>query len=287
MTQTAKSQEFIHALPTTSSRMADELVIAVSGAAGRMGRMICEVIDETKNASLGAALEKPGHEQIGKEVPGHDIKYQSAALAAGELASCTVMIAFTTADGVADVAACACEHSLALVVGTTGMSEPQQQMLADAQKTVPVLAEPNMSIGIHVLSLLATKAGSSLLPPQWDVEITESHHRGKVDTPSGTALRLGERVKQARGQDEKFIFDRSQNLEKRGSNEIGITASRLGDVVGEHSVAFAGPGEQIILTHRASSRRNFASGAVFAASKIAGQKPGAYTLAWALGSDGS
>ena len=263
--------------------MASGLALAVVGTAGRMGRMICEVIGETADATLGAALERADHELLGSRVPGHEVDYQGAAAAAAALASCDAMIAFTTADGVEEAVATACAHKLPLVIGTTGMDTAQQARLAAATAEIAVLAEPNMSIGIHVVAGMLAAAGKNLRPPQWDVEISDIHHRAKVDTPSGTALRLGEIVREAREADEAFVLDRSHKKSGRGSAEIGITSARCGDVVGEHSVVFAGPGEQIVLTHRALSRRNFAAGAVFAARKLAGQRAGSYSLAWALG----
>jgi 4-hydroxy-tetrahydrodipicolinate reductase len=175
-------------------------------------------------------------------------------------------------------------HGKALVLGTTGHSNAEQKTIEAAAKKVPIVWAPNFSVGVNLLFALTQKA-AEVLGPDYDREIVELHHRMKVDAPSGTAKRLGEILAQAQKADyEKVVrHGRSGETGKRSSTEIGMHAFRGGDIVGEHTVYFAGIGERIELTHRAASRDTFASGALRAATWAVKQKPGLYSMQDVLG----
>jgi 4-hydroxy-tetrahydrodipicolinate reductase len=163
------------------------------------------------------------------------------------------------------------------VSGTTGLGDDERGALEKASKRVAVLWEPNMSVGVHVLGRLVSQAVSAL--GDWDVEIAETHHRAKLDAPSGTALRLAEIVQRARAAPAHFVYGRrGKSAPRGGAGEIGIVALRGGDIVGDHTVHLMGGGERIELTHRATSRDVFAHGALRAAGWIVARPPGMYAM---------
>lgn len=246
--------------------------IIVNGAAGRMGRAVIAQVAETPGAVLAGALERAGHEELGRPVAaGVSLSADAAAtLARGE-----VVIDFSLPP-----ATLAClEHCLALsrplVIGTTGFSDRQRETVIAAAAKIPVLFSPNMSLGVNVLFSLAARAAALL--PGYQAEIVEVHHERKIDAPSGTAVRLGEIVAAAAGGAE-MVYGRRGASGPRRAKEIGIHAVRLGEVVGEHTLILAGPGERLELVHRAASRDNFARGAVAGALFLAGRGPGLYTM---------
>ncbi len=252
----------------------NKLSIAVFGAAGRMGQAIIDIIKDDANTQLGAVIERDDHPALGQTL--FDDTSVLRCVAESDLSNCETMIAFPTAEGVTSAIDCATNNNLALVMGTTGLNDEQQEQIKLASVKTPVLWAANMSLGICVLSRLLEQAVHQLA--QWDIEILEFHHRGKLDTPSGTALHLGKVVRAAKQQEIPFNLDRSKKRQPRGNDEIGMAAMRGGDIVGEHTVYLTGTGERLELTHRALSRHTFAYGAVHAAKLLVGKPAGLYLL---------
>jgi 4-hydroxy-tetrahydrodipicolinate reductase len=231
--------------------------IAVVGARGRMGRTIVALAEQQ-------ALEV---------VAAIDTGDRLAALASS---GAEVAIDFSSPGATTELAEIAADAGIAIVSGTTGLGEEAHAALDRAAARVPVAWEPNMSVGVHVLGALVGRA-IAMLGPDFDVEIVETHHRQKVDAPSGTALRIAEIARDARG-GARLVNGREGRPGARAASEIGIHAVRGGDVVGDHSVYLLGAGERIELVHRASSRELFASGALRVARWIAGRAPGRYAM---------
>ncbi len=259
---------------------------AVSGACGRMGATIIQVLQSTPGIELAWALERPGHPGVGACPPGLD-PGRSVSVAPGIESipqDMDVLIDFTSPEStLLNVERCA-DLGIAAVVGTTGLNAEQKEALHMFAQRTPTVFAPNMSLGVNLLFQLAAQA-ASVLGDSYDVEIVETHHRMKKDAPSGTALRLAEVIAQALGRnlDDQAVFCRHGMIGERKSGEIGIQTLRGGDIVGEHTLLLAGPGERIELTHRAHSRENFARGAVRAALWVAGKDPGLYSMADVLG----
>ncbi len=257
----------------------------VAGAGGRMGRAIIDAIGLNEGIELTAALEHPESPLLGEEAnrPG----LPSVKITAGPESlpsDVDVLIDFTTPEGsLANLETCA-ERSVPAVIGTTGLSEEQKEALHMFALRTPTVFSPNMSVGVNILFKLAALAATAL-GDDYDAEIFEAHHRMKKDAPSGTALRLAEAVASAMGRDlaKNAVFARHGMIGERSSHEIGIQTIRAGDIVGEHTLLLAGPGERIELTHRAHSRDNFAMGAVRAALWVVDRDPGLYTMADVLG----
>jgi 4-hydroxy-tetrahydrodipicolinate reductase len=262
--------------------------IAVYGAAGRMGQAVLRLALEEPRVAVVAAIVKAGSANAGgswRDTLGdgaRDLAYSAHLDAAVAPA---VLVDFSAADAFDDALAIALARRIAFVSGTTGLSAQQDAALREAAKTIPVLWSANFSIGVAVLDRLVREAARVL--SDWDCEIAESHHRHKKDAPSGTALALGRAVAEARGVD----FERATQGERAAprardasatadaSSMIGFASVRAGDIVGEHTVLFAGAGERIELTHRATDRTIFARGALRAAAWIAARRPGFHTLA--------
>lgn len=253
------------------------------GAAGRMGKTLIEAICQAEGANLTAATVLPDSSLIGAdagEVAG--VGKLGVALA-GSLAEVVdqfdVLIDFTSPETTMENLAFCAEHGKKIVIGTTGLSDEQKTRLAEYAQTVPVMFAPNMSVGVNVcfkvLDLIARTLGDD-----YDIEIIETHHRHKVDSPSGTALRLGEVVADALGRDLKecAVYGREGQVGARPRKEIGFETIRAGDVVGDHTVLFATEGERIELTHKASSRMTFAKGAVRAAIWLDGKSAGQFDM---------
>jgi 4-hydroxy-tetrahydrodipicolinate reductase len=258
------------------------------GAAGRMGRSVVELLLDEPSAKLTAAVEHVGHAALGQDAavlagrsPG-EVKLSSDVDSA--LRACDVVIDFSTVRGCRELLAGCITHSRAIVIGTTGLDAACKDAIALLSQVAPVVVAPNYSVGVNVLLTLAQKA-VQLVGEEFDLEIVEMHHRRKIDAPSGTALQLLEVVADARGvaPETAAVYGRSGETGARGSREIGMHALRGGDVVGDHTLVLAGPGEQIELTHRAHGRHIFARGAVRAALWVASQPPGVYGMADVLG----
>lgn len=261
--------------------------IAVCGAAGRMGQRIIVAVREA-GCQLSGALERPGHPLVG----------QDAGLLAGcgELGvkisddlnavvdSCDVLIDFTTPKvSLKNLEVCGLKKK-AIVIGSTGFSAEERALAAELARDVPCVLAPNMSVGVNVcFKVLADIA--KILGDDFDVEIVEAHHKMKKDSPSGTAVRMGEVVAQALGRDYGKVanYHREGICGERTKEEIGMQTVRGGDIVGEHTVYFIGMGERIELTHRAHTRDMFSRGSVRAATWVVGQQPGLYDMQDVLG----
>lgn len=251
--------------------------LAVVGASGRMGRA---VVRAAHADGLAVACA------VGATDVGRDVGELSGVgplgvcvvdgLAALERARADVVVDFSVPAATLALAPIAAAAGVAIVSGTTGLDERTRAALEQAAVQVAVLWEPNMSVGVHVLSRIAAEAAEALA--DWDVEIAETHHRAKVDAPSGTALRLADVLKRARASEAALVHGRRGRPGARSRNEIGIHALRGGDVVGDHVVHLMGGGERLEIAHRATSRDVFAHGALRAARWIVGRGRGWYSL---------
>lgn len=246
--------------------------LAVSGAAGRMGLEVRRLADADPDLEVVAALERADHPGAGREYEGD--------LAAG-LARAEVVVDFTMAAAAPAIYEAAAAARVAIVSGTTGLDETGERALAAAASLVPVVWAPSMSLGVNLLFVLAEELARTL-PADYDVEITEIHHRHKRDAPSGTAARLLRAVRAARP-DGADRFGRHGDQEIRQPGEISVHALRGGEVVGEHTLHFLGDHERLEITHRARSRAVFARGALQAARWIVGRAPGRYDMRDVLG----
>jgi 4-hydroxy-tetrahydrodipicolinate reductase len=260
----------------------------VAGAGGRMGGRIVASIDDQEGIALAGAFEKRGHATLGQDA-GEAAGIGNRGVTVGErleaiIGAGDVVIDFTDPEATLRHVEIAAENGKAMVVGTTGMDAAQQEELEKASRKIPIVFAPNTSVGVNILfKVLADVA--PILGDAYDVEIFETHHRYKKDAPSGTARKMAEVVSTALGRDldESAVYGRSGMVGERKSSEIGIFSMRGGDVVGEHTVVFAGLGDRVELTHRAHSRDTFARGAVRAALWVAGRVPGLYDMMDVLG----
>lgn len=262
--------------------------VIVAGAAGRMGQRIGFMVNEDPQLTYSAAFEAPGSDAIGKDV-GEIGGWGKSGVAIQEglesvIDQGDVIIDFTFHEATMKFAELAAKHSKAMVIGTTGLTSTNLEKLAELSSNFPCVQAPNMAVGVNVLFKLAAKT-ASILGDDYDIEIVESHHNKKKDAPSGTALKLGEMAAQGVNRDlaEVGVYERHGMIGARTQKEIGIQTIRAGDIVGEHTIYFAGQGERIEITHRAHSRDNFAKGAAVAASWVAGQKNGLYNMFDVLG----
>lgn len=256
----------------------------VAGAGGRMGRAVVRALHDSEGIVLSGALEREGYPDAGRDAGDIAGTVDAGVLITTELLplleSADVLIDFTVPDAALyNLEGCA-EKGAAAVIGTTGFSTEQTEALRMFAQRAPVVLSPNMSVGVNLLFKLAETAVRSL-GPGYDAEIVETHHRMKKDAPSGTALRLAEVVANALGRnlEEHAVFARKGMIGERPDGEIGIQTVRAGDIIGEHTLLLAGPGERLELTHRAHSRDNFATGAVRAARWVVKKPPGLYSMA--------
>ena len=241
-----------------------------------MGQTLLQAVIAEPDLALAGALDVPASPIVGRDAgerSGHRTGVVVSADVSAAVAGADVLIDFTRAEAtVAHVGVCA-RAGVAAVVGTTGLDAADKQALAEFGHSIPIVFAPNMSVGVTVLLRLVEQA-AKLLGADYDVEIVEMHHRHKVDAPSGTALLLGEAAAKALGRDLKTdgVFGRNGVTGERKSGAIGFASLRGGDVVGDHSVIFAGAGERLELTHKAGSRLNFAQGALRAARFVAAKR---------------
>jgi len=252
------------------------LNIAVAGASGRMGRMLVEAIAAAPDVTLSGALDHAGSAALGQDAaPGIAI---TADLATG-LAGADVLIDFTRPEGTLGHAAYCAEHGVKLVIGTTGFDDAGKQAIRDAAEHTAIVMSPNMSVGVNVTLKLLQMAAKSL-SEGYDIEIVEAHHRHKVDAPSGTALKMGEVIADALGRDLKdcAVYGREGVTGARDPSTIGFATIRGGDIVGDHTVLFAGTGERIEITHKSSSRVTYAHGALRAAQFLADKTTGLFDM---------
>ena len=261
--------------------------VAISGAAGRMGRALARLVLEAEDLELCGALEAADHPATGADA-GTTAGAGACGIVIGHTLPETVdvLVDFSLPEGsVERVEACA-EAKVPCVVGTTGFTEAQRERLGAAAKATALVLSPNMSVGVNVLFHEAASLARTL-GEDYDIEIVEAHHRHKKDAPSGTAVRLAENICAATGRDYRTdaIHGREGAVGARTKKEIGIHAVRAGDIVGDHTVIFCAEGERIELTHRAHTRDTFARGALRAARFLAGKAPGVYTMEDVLGSE--
>jgi 4-hydroxy-tetrahydrodipicolinate reductase len=252
-----------------------------------MGRALVEAVQGAPDLRLVAALEQKGNAHVGKdagELIGAASGVRIADDIAGAIAGADVFIDFTRPEGtIAHIAACR-KQGIGMVIGTTGFSDAQKKEVAAAARDIAIVMSPSFSVGVNVAFRLLELAARAL-GKGYDVEIVEAHHRHKVDAPSGTALRMGEVVAQALGRDLKqhAVFGREGVTGERREETIGFAAVRGGDLVGDHTVMFIGAGERLEITHRASSRSNYAAGALRAARFLVGRRSGLFDMWDVLG----
>lgn len=261
--------------------------IAVAGAAGRMGRTVIQAVAEADDTHLAAALEMSGHEFAGRDAGAlAGVGEQGVRIVDHEtdMGPFDVLIDFTNArSAVAHLEECVRRERPA-VIGATGFDDSLKGAVRELAKRIPVVLAPNMSVGVN-LCLRLLESAARALGDGVDIEIIEAHHRHKVDAPSGTALRMGEVVAEALGRDlrECAVFGREGHTGARDRATIGFETIRAGDIVGEHTVLFAGAGERVEITHRSSSRMNYAAGALRAARWVKGRPCAVYDMLDVLG----
>ena len=265
-----------------------DMRLVVVGAAGRMGRTLIRVVSETPGVTLAGAVERAGAPEIGRDAG------ELAGIGAnGILITTDPLPLFVKAEGVLDFtvpaatvgfAELTAQARIAHVIGTTGLSAADEAKVNAASRHAPIVKSGNMGLGVNLLAALVRQAAKAL-DPDYDIEILEMHHRAKVDAPSGTALLLGRAAAEGRGidLDQHSVRVRDGHTGARTRGDVGFATLRGGSVVGEHSVIFAGDGETIELTHKASDRVLFARGAVKAALWARDRKPGLYSMADVLG----
>ncbi|HEV8108632.1 MAG TPA: 4-hydroxy-tetrahydrodipicolinate reductase [Burkholderiales bacterium] len=249
--------------------------IAIAGAGGRMGRTLIEAVLADRGFALAGAFDVPGSPAVGQEVGTIRITSDPKTAAAAD-----VLIDFTRPEGTLEHL----RHAKAMVIGTTGFSESQRKLVEEAARRMPIVMAANFAVGVNAAYKLAETA-ARILGDGYDVEIIEAHHRHKVDAPSGTALRLGQIVAKAlnRKLSDVARHGRAGETGARPESEIGFHAIRGGDIVGEHTVIFAGPGERVEVTVRSQSRMTYAAGALRAARFLQGRASGLYDMADVLG----
>lgn len=263
--------------------------VAINGAAGRMGRNLVAACLDNPALELAAAFEHGAHEALGRDAGEIAGCGQAGVPVSADLGCATfdVVIDFTRPEVTLELVEFCCAEGIALVIGTTGFDDTQKADIEKAAREIPIVLAPNMGVGVNLMFDLVAQAARAL-GTDYDIEIVEAHHRHKLDAPSGTALRLGEVAADGRGVrlDDCAVYQRQGHTGAREPGAIGFATLRGGDIVGEHSVLFAGEGERIEITHRASSRRLFAQGAMRAASWIPGRAPRLYGMHDVLGLHG-
>lgn len=256
--------------------------IAIAGASGRMGRALLESVAAAPDCHLSAALDRAGSPILGQDAGsllGQPNGVVISADVRSALSKSRVLIDFTRPEAtLAHLAICR-DLGVNLVIGTTGFSDVEKAAIEAAAKDIAIVMAPNMSVGVNLLLKLLDTAARAL-SEGYDIEIVEMHHRHKVDAPSGTALRLGEVVANALGRDLKdcAVYGREGITGERDPSTIGFATLRGGDVVGDHTVVFAGLGERVEITHKASSRATFSQGAVRAARFLADKQSGLFDM---------
>ncbi len=267
--------------------MSTKLHIAVAGASGRMGRMLIEAVRGSGDMVLAGALDIAASPALGQDASAFLGAASGVATTADlrtGLADAQVLIDFTRPEGtLAHLAACK-ELGVKAVIGTTGFSEAQKAQIAEYAKANAIVLAPNMSVGVNVV-LKVLEVAARALKEGYDIEIIEAHHRHKVDAPSGTALKMGEVVAAAVGRDLKdcAVYAREGITGERDPSSIGFATVRGGDIVGDHTVLFAGTGERVEIRHQATSRANFAQGSLRAARFLASRATGLYGMDAVLG----
>lgn len=279
----APLRKIIYSCPKTGTPFMT-IRIAVAGAAGRMGRALIEAAHRSEGLALAAALEHAGSPALGRDAgTASGIGDVGVSITtASNAPQFDVFIDFTRPEGtLAHLDLCLAKKR-AMVIGTTGFDDAGRARIAAAARSIAIVFAPNMSVGVN-LSLNLIETAARVLGPDVDVEIVEAHHRHKVDSPSGTALRMGEAVARARGRTLKELMLPPDRTGQRPAGGIGFAVVRAGEIVGDHTVLFASHGERLEITHRAESRATFAEGALRAARWIASRPSGLYDMQDVLG----
>ena len=261
--------------------------VAVAGASGRMGRMLIEAIAASDDLVLAGALDIASSPALGQDAMAFLGRSSGVTITADLRAGLTgadALIDFTRPEGTLAHAAVCAELGVQLVIGTTGFSEAQKAELQQLSQRVALVLAPNMSVGVNVTLKLLQQAARAL-QAGWDIEIIEAHHRHKVDAPSGTALKMGEVIAAAQGTQlaERAVYERYGHTGERQAGSIGFATVRGGDIVGDHTVLFAGTGERVEITHKSSSRAGYAQGSLRAVRFLAGQQTGLFDMFDVLG----
>jgi 4-hydroxy-tetrahydrodipicolinate reductase len=265
----------------------ERIAVAVAGASGRMGRMLIEAVLASTDCRLAGALDIPGGPLLGQDAGGFAGQATGVAITSDVkrgLAEAQVLIDFTRPEGTMSHLPVCRELGVRAVIGTTGFTPEQKAAIGAHAQRVAVVLAPNMSVGVNVMLRLVESA-ARLLGESYDLEVTEIHHKHKIDAPSGTALALGEALARARGVAlaEQGVFARHGHTGERRPGSIGFAASRGGDIVGDHTVLYCGTGERLEITHRSSSRANSAAGSLRAARFVASQGSGLFGMGDVLG----
>lgn len=263
------------------------LNIAVAGASGRMGRMLIEAIQNAPDANLAGALDVPGAPGMGSDAAAFLGKPAGVNIESDlgkGLANAQYLIDFTRPEGTLKHLEYCASHSIKMIIGTTGFDEAGKAAISKAAEKVAIVFAPNMSVGVNVTMKLLEMAAKSF-SEGYDIEIIEAHHRHKVDAPSGTALKMGEVIANALGRDlkEVGVYAREGVTGERDPSTIGFSTIRGGDIVGDHTVLFAGIGERIEITHKSASRVTYAHGSLRAARFLADKATGLYDMQDVLG----
>jgi 4-hydroxy-tetrahydrodipicolinate reductase len=267
--------------------MSETLRIAIAGASGRMGKMLIETVLAAEDAELVGALDIANSPSLGTD-PGMSWGLQTDIRITDQLEkgleSAQFLIDFTRPEGTLAYAKYCAEHGIHMIIGTTGLSTEQQQELASYADKIAIVFAPNMSVGVNATFKLLELA-AKILNQGYDIEIIEAHHKHKVDAPSGTALKMGEIVATAQGKNLKdcAVLSREGHTGERTEGTIGFATIRGGDVVGDHTVLFAGDGERIEITHKSASRMAYAQGAIRAARFLQNKQNGYFDMQDVLG----
>jgi 4-hydroxy-tetrahydrodipicolinate reductase len=261
--------------------------VAVAGASGRMGHMLIEAVRASDDCALAGAVDIPSSPAIGNDAAaflGHASGVPVVSDVREAIAHAQVLIDFTRPEGtMAHLAACR-ERGVKMVIGTTGLGEGERAKIVDAARDIAIVMAPNMSVGVNVTMKLLEMAAKALATG-YDIEVIEAHHRHKVDAPSGTALKMGEVIAKALGRDlnDSAVYERHGHTGERDPSTIGFATIRGGDIVGDHTVLFAGTGERIEITHRSASRATYAQGSLRAVRFLARQSSGLFDMFDVLG----
>ena len=261
--------------------------IAVAGASGRMGQMLVEAVRAAADCTLTGALDIASSPAIGKDAGSFSGQPTGVLIASdlrAGLANSQVLIDFTRPEGTLEHLRVCRELGVAMVIGTTGFTDAQKAEIDAASRDIAIMMAPNMSVGVNV-TLKLLEMAAKVLSTGYDIEIVEAHHRHKVDAPSGTALKMGEVIASALGRDLKdcAVYAREGVTGERDPSSIGFATIRGGDIVGDHTVLFAGIGERIEISHKSSSRVTYAQGSLRAVRFLAGRKSGMFDMFDVLG----
>ena len=263
------------------------LKIAIAGASGRMGHMLIDAVSQADDTQLSGALDVASSPAIGQDASAWSGKLSGIAIT-GDLATglsgAEYLIDFTRPEGTLKHLAYCAEHGIKMIIGTTGFDDAGKAAIAAAAQKTAIVFAPNMSVGVTVTMKLLEMAAKSF-SHGYDIEIIEAHHRHKIDAPSGTALKMGEVIADAIGRDlnEVAVYAREGITGERDPSSIGFATIRGGDIVGDHTVMFAGIGERVEITHKSSSRVTYANGSLRAARFLSDKKTGLYDMNDVLG----